>query len=249
MEQGSSSSDPGRRLYVLLDTSTGKTTQIPMPEGADIDTDPEDALQVSADFKGAIPTNTLSDEVQRSATLTLYPLAEAQEPLVHDLRAITKQTGFSPIAAAFDPSDASRVRVVDEEGFIWDLKPSTKTATKEKTKVLGTVDSSTSISFDPRSGTPYIDSPTAAARFKGWPQPGGEVLTEEKGYPALPDGDGVVFKRSSGEEWAFQVEGTAFRMYNAPARATSWKQVKVQPTPPIPSGDGVQVDSARPATE
>ena len=183
MEQGSSSSGGGRRLYVSLDTATGKTTQIPMPKGADVDTDPNDVLEVSADLKFAILANTLPDDQVKSAILTLYPLAEAQQPIPLDLRAMTKQVTFTPIAASLDPTDAAKLRVVDEEGFIWDINPSSKTATKENTRALGAVDSSTSIRFDPRSGKPYIDTPTSSSPFPGWLQPGGEVLTEGRTTP------------------------------------------------------------------
>ncbi|GAA3675811.1 hypothetical protein FB459_3015 [Yimella lutea] len=72
-------------------------------------------------------------------------------------------------------------------------------------------------------------------------------LTDEKSYPKLPQGDGVVFKRNNGAGWAFRVEGAAFRIYKAPSPSAGWSQVTVQPNPPVPAGDGVQVDWVRPA--
>lgn len=242
LEQGSSPASPGTRRYVLLDLDTGRTTQVPMPPEADVDTDAEDVLEVSADNQLALRDRTLSKDERKSAMLNLYPLREGAERLSLDLRAITKDMTLSPAAAAFDPVKPEILHIATEDGAIWDIDVAAKSGTRRSAQ-LATEDGV--VAFAPATGVPFIKTTDGNAPFEGWPQPGGEILTDEDSYPELPDGRGIVFKTQAGQLWAFQLQGSAFRTYKSIDGAT-WNQVDVSPTPPIPTGEGMHLDWARP---
>lgn len=242
LEQGSSPGSSGTRLYVLLDLDTGMTTQVPMPPEADVDTDAEDVLEVSAANQLALRDRTLSKDEIKSALLNLYPLQEGAEPLALDLRVITKDMTLSPTAAAFDPVKPEILHVATEDGAIWDIDVVAKSGTRRSAQ-LPPEDGV--VAFAPATGAPFIKSTDGNAPFEGWPQRGGEILTDEDSYPELPDGKGIVFKTQGGQLWAFQLQGSAFRTYKSVDGAT-WNQVDVSPNPPVPAGDGVHLDWVRP---
>lgn len=231
----------GIRVYILLDPDTGKTTQVDLPEGTDTDTDARDILQVSADHGLAIGASTLPEEQVESATLPLYPLHTGATPETLDLRAVTGDPLMQPISAAFDTADPNLLRVIDEEGTVWEVNLQSKTAVKSSQRL--DLEDGGQPQFDPSDGQPHLDE---MKPYEGWPQPGGQILEDEESYPELPDGEGVVFQEDSGELWSFRVEGGVFRMYRADSASAAWEIVDLDPQPPVSVGEGVSIEWVRP---
>jgi hypothetical protein len=222
-----------RAVYVSYDPDTGKATVRRMPAVVAGDAyGGGQALLISADHAWSLTDTTVGREGARGV-LTLYAVT-GKASWTLPLRSWT-HTAVRPIAAAFDPSSADLLRVVDATRRVWKIDLSERTASPDGrlARRTGWIYGN---GFDKNSGAPYIEAIDSEKTLppgngdndvRPVVRQGGSLLSPDgsdlPGLPKLPCGFAGGFTASDGSSWIFCADTPSISAYRVEAGGTAWK--------------------------
>jgi hypothetical protein len=224
-----------RSVYVRYNPTTGEAQarSLPPVTASDARQD-EQVLLVSADHLWAIQDSAVPKPDRASGKVVLYSVTSEETQTV-DLPALTGQSGVRPLAAAFDPTAAGVLRVVDTDQVVWKVDVVAHSATKEgqlPTRsgwIFGN-------GFDKTTGEPYIESidsdetdPAGNGDSDTRPiqRQGGTLIRYDgealEGLPTPPCGFAGGFRVDDGSAWLFCADTPSIAAYRVDKGGATWE--------------------------
>ena len=170
---------------------------------------------------------------RRTGKLVVYSVTD-QSTRTLDIRALTGKPALRAVAWAFDPTDATVLRVVDSGGAVWKVDLAAGSASLEGTLpqrsgwIFGN-------GFDPATGRPYIESidsdqtePAGNGDSDTRPvERQGGTLVRFDGEPldSLPEAPcdfAGGFQYADGATWLFCADSPNITAYQAVKNGTAW---------------------------